>query len=307
MAFAAWNTRAGLVAVSIAGLALAGVTGCGSSGGGESGGPRQDASKITDPVERADVLIRQANSQIKSKDISGAAQKLSQANRAVDEIRDHAKQAEILARIGAAYNKAGKKGDAAKVAERGAAATKKISDTNEKLARASRLAGVLAEADEDGRGLSLLRAVEPDLSKIADYGLRAAAKCNIAVAYHALGKPAEVKRIVDELVQQSTSHANPEERLTALVSVGNAQLKMKDSAGAKKTFDAAAQQVDQVPSLARRAFLLCDLAKGYKSAGDDAAKDKALEKALQYAEKDPQPDLAKEAKDHVLKTRRELK
>ena len=56
-----------------------------------------------------------------------------------------------------------------------------------------------------------------------------------------------------------------------------------------------------------RAFLLCDVAKGFKQTGEEPAKDKVLDKALGYAEKDPQPDLGKEAKDHVLRTRRELK
>lgn len=300
--------RVGLGRTVVLGIAIAGIVGCGSSsGGGESSGSNRDVSKIADPVERANVLIATANGQIKSKDTSGAARNLSSAERAVGEIRDAAKQAEMLAKIGGAYNRAGKRDLAAKAAERGAAAVKKISDVNEKLTKASRLAGVLAQADESGRGLALLRDVEPDLAKISDYGLRAAAKCNIAVAYHALDKPAEVKRIVGELVEQSTSHPNMEERVTALVSVANAQVKMKDTAGAKATFDAAAQQVDQVPSLTRRAFLLCDLAKGYKLAGDDGAKDKSLDKALGYAEKAPQPDLGKEAKDHVLRMRRELK
>jgi hypothetical protein len=289
-------------------VAFVAVIGCGSGGGGsETGGPERDVSKIADPVERADVLIRKANSQIKSKDTSGAARSLSLARRAVDEIRDPAKQAEILAKIGGAYNRANKKGEAAEVAERGVAAVKKISDVNEKLSKASKLASVMAVADEGGRGLSLLRTVEPDLAKIPDYAMRATAKCDIAVAYNALGKPAEVKRIVDEIIRQSASHDNEEERVTALVALVNAQLKLKDMTGAKSTLDTAAVQADQIPSLARRAFLLCKIAEAYKAVGEDESKTKVLDKALGYAEKHPQPDLGKEAKDHVLRMRRELK
>ena len=140
MKLGAWSTRVGLRWIAVLILLVSSIAGCGSSGGGESGSTRRDASKIADPVERADLLITQANSQIKSKDFSGAARNLSLANKAVDEIRDPARQAEILAKIGAAYNRAGKKGNAAEVAQRGAAAVKKIPDANEKLTKASRLA-----------------------------------------------------------------------------------------------------------------------------------------------------------------------
>jgi tetratricopeptide (TPR) repeat protein len=306
MILKARSMRIGVVGMAVASLSLAGLTGCGSSSGESASSAGPDIAKIADPAERAIEAVRQADRQIKSKDIGGATRSLSLAQAAVNEIRDPAKQADLLTRIGGAYNRAGKKGDAAKVAQRATAAVKKIDDVKEKLTSASKLVSVMVRADEKGAGLNILRTVEPELVKIEDYGARASAKCDIAVAYFTLGKTAESKRIVEEL-KKPAPDADEEQRVTALIAVGNAQLKLNDKAAAKTTFDDAAAQADKIPSLSRRAWVLCDIARGYQAAGDDTAKNKILDKAGGYAEKDPQPDLGHEAKNQVSKTRRELR
>ena len=111
MKLGAWSTRVGLGWIAVLILLVSSIAGCGSSGGGESGSTGATRQKLPIQSNGPICSLRQANSQIKSKDFSGAARNLSLANKAVDEIRDPARQAEILAKIGAAYNRAGQKGE----------------------------------------------------------------------------------------------------------------------------------------------------------------------------------------------------
>src|SRR5688572_2342032 len=70
MKLKASSMRIGVVGMAVLSLSLAGLSGCGSSSGESASSAGPDIAKIADPAERAIEAVRQADRQIKSKDIS---------------------------------------------------------------------------------------------------------------------------------------------------------------------------------------------------------------------------------------------
>jgi tetratricopeptide (TPR) repeat protein len=294
------------VACAVALLLVVG--GCGKGGNKPAGKSLidqfNDAKKIADPQDRAEKLISIAKKQIEAKDSRSAETSLKEASRAIEAYQGTAEvQAKLYLALGAAYQRADSKKEAAAALDAAAQAIPRIESVATQTDNLAALAGQRAAIGEEDAARENLKEAEKLLAKVEMPLDKIDIMAAIMRAYATLKSQAELDRLL--AAGQKLADDHPNDRVRILLKVSTTQHAIGQTDAAKATLDKAitlARGVMGNPLL--QGNLLYEAAEVANTTGQLKLCSELLTNASDAAKKSPE---GKHLDDNVEALRRKLK